>query len=198
MFGRVLPQFGHKLAIAGAGRDVRRDALANPHMLRGRLRAVDQLAVVHRAVIDVRQVHELHRRALEVGHGQVNGAAALSGIQLDQRVRDIVRAERDGVAIRAAQPDVRPARVLADDHPRLLIGRVGQFAVQRMRVTGGGDAHRGRAAVDQKAAVRLQIVAGGVWPVEHGPHGEVAPAKGRGPNLLPLEGQHDQFARAVR
>ena len=55
----------------GQGRHVGGDAGAHAHVRGGVHRAVDQPPVVHRPEVGVGQVHQLHRRAFQVGNGHL-------------------------------------------------------------------------------------------------------------------------------
>ncbi len=193
----VRSEFVNKLAEAGPRLDVRRDARAHAHVGRIGGGAVDEAATIHRPKVDVRHVHQLHGRLLEVLHFHDRREERLTRIELDRGRCQIVVRKGHSVLIVTMQADEAAVFVFADDQQRVAVGRVGQFTMQRMRVPCSRNAHGRDAAVNHERTVGVEINTRGAGLLEHGLHGQFAPAKTGRPDLLPLEGKQHQFAQAV-
>ena len=194
---RLASQFLQELHITRARPDVGRDAFPYAHVL-GRVRgAVDQSAIVHWPEVDVRQVHQLHFGVLQVGDGEAQREQGGISVELHQWLSEVIVVEGHGILIPPAEAHVGAFFLLADDQIRPLIGSVGQLAVQGVGVVFGRDAHGRRTAVQEEAAVVLQVHLGRLRFGEHRLHGQIPPVERRRPDLLSLKGQHDEFASLV-
>ena len=143
------------------------------------------------------QVHELHLGMLQIGDGHPHPEQRGTGIERYQWLGNVVMIECDRVLVLPAQAKVRVLFALTNDQVCLLVGRIGQFAMQGMRVALSRDPHRRGPAVDQQPAIGFQVFARRAWLSEHGLHGQVPPAELCRPDLLSLEGQHHQFAELI-
>ena len=120
-----------------------------------------------------------------------------AGVKLDQRPRRIVVLESNRVLVLAPQSNVFSAFVFSKNEPGLLERGVGQLPVERVIVPFGGNPHRRESAMQKKPAVRPHVIGCRVRLAEHRLHRNVPPAKGGGPDLLSLKGQHNNLAGAV-
>ena len=120
-------------------------------MLGAELDGVDQPSVIHRAEVDVRQVHQRHFAALEVGDGHADGKNRGTGIQLCQRFSIVVEIKCQGVLVAPAQADIGSAFIFTQHQVRLVVRGIGQIAMQGMVILRAWYAHGSRAAVQQES-----------------------------------------------
>jgi hypothetical protein len=119
------------------------------------------------------------------------------GIEAHLRLGPIMHRKSDGVVRLAAQGDVWPPLIFAEQKRCLRISQIGQLAVQGMLVAGSGHTHRRHAAMDQKAAIGGQVIGRGIRLLEHRLHGQIDAHEGGPPDLLALKRQKDQFAGRI-
>ena len=141
------------------------------------------------------QIHHFHRRLLQVlhreRHAQKRGARRHGNL----RRRQIIGAESDRMPVAAT--DRHGSLALVDLEPGFLERRVRQLAMQRMGVIGARCTEAGQAAMDHEGAIGFQIDLRVDGLVEHRPHREVAAVEPGAPDLLSLEGQHNDLAAGV-
>ena len=118
-----------------------------------------------------------HGQMLAVGHADADDTTSLAGIELDHWLHHMVMGKSDGVRILAGQADVGAPFILAQHHRCFLIRRVGNFAVQRVGVPWPWHPHRRHTAMEEKAAIGVEIGGGRSRLIKPGLHSDIAPIK---------------------
>ena len=159
------------------------------HSHKGGGNAVDQHGANDRTEVDMREIHQLHRRMPEIADPHLGRDPAAPPMELDGRLSGVMPAEGDPVMIAAGQAHEGTRLVAADDELRLLIAGVGQLAMDGMPVLQTRISHRRGAAMEKEGAIGLKEIHIGDGRLEHRAHGEPPAEECRVPDLLTLEGQ---------